>query len=134
MNKEPRLLVWNYESEEKSRLDAILAETKAPPAVRIHKSQGYLTLREIIHTNAQSEQELTSDEKLLLFYNIPHKGVLFLINTFKQTDLPRPIYAVVTEHSIEWPFNELLEHLVEERDRMQKLNAGRSTEAEEGPA
>ena len=59
----------------------------------------------------------------MLFYNIPQKGVLFLLNAFKQTDLPRPIYAVVTEHSINWPFDELLEHLVEERDRMEKKGA-----------
>jgi hypothetical protein len=124
MDKEPRLLAWNYTLEEKSRLDAILAEIKAPSAVVIHKSQGHLTLREIIHTDAHSEQEFTSEEKVLLFYNIPQKGVLFLINTFKQVDLPRPIYAVVTEHSIEWPFNELLEHLVEERDRLQNVNGG----------
>jgi hypothetical protein len=132
MDKEPRMLVWNYSLEEKSRLDAILEEIKAPPAAVIHKSQGHLTMREIIHSNAHSEQEFTSDEKVLLFYNIPQKGVMFLINTFKQVDLPRPIYAVVTEHSIEWPFNELLEHLVEERNKMQQLNAGRSREAEEG--
>jgi hypothetical protein len=47
-------------------------------------------------------------------------GVMFLINIFEQRDLPRPIYAVVTEHSIDWPFNELLEHLIEERNKMEK--------------
>jgi hypothetical protein len=28
---------------------------------------------------------------------------------------------VVTEHSINWSLNELLEHLVEERDKMQTI-------------
>lgn len=123
MHKEPRLLVWNYTSEEKHKLDTLLKEIGAPPAVDIDKAQGRLPLREIIDGDGPSEETFTSDEKVVLFYNIPQKGVLFLLNTFKQKDLPRPIYAVVTEHSINWPFNELLEHLVEERDRMEKKGA-----------
>lgn len=117
MNLEPRLLLWNYSSEEKASLDALLEAIKAPPAFVIDKNQGHLTLREIIHTGGTSDKELNSEEKVVLFYNIPQKGVLYLMNLYKQTALPRPIYAVVTEHSIEWPFSDLLEHLVEERER-----------------
>lgn len=128
MDKEPRLLVWNYTTGEKKNLDALLDEIKAPSAVAIEQNQGNLTLREIIHSDGHSEREFRSDEKVLLFYNIPQKGVLFLMNMFKQADLPRPIYAVVTEHSIEWPFSELHEHLVEERGRMERRSAGKSEE------
>ena len=120
MDKEPRLLVWNYTDEEKANLDRLLEKTQAPPAFSIGKNQGHLRLREIIHTDAFSDEELKSDEKVLLFYNIPRKGVSFLINMFKQSNLPRPIYAVVTEHSIEWPFSNLLEHLIEEREEIEK--------------
>lgn len=120
MDIEPRLLVWNYTLEEKSRLDSLLKEIGAPPAATIDSFQGHLTLRQIIDTDFRSEKAFTSAEKIILFYNIPQKGVFFLINTFKQTDLPRPIYAVVTEHSIEWPFSKLLEHLVSERTKAEK--------------
>jgi len=126
MEKEPRLLVWNYTVEEKRNLDALLDEIKAPSAVAIETNQGHLSLREIIHTDGRSDREFASAEKVLLFYNIPQKGVLFLMGVFKQNNLPRPIYAVITEHSIEWPFSELHEHLVEERDRMEKRSAGKS--------
>lgn len=128
MDKEPRLLVWNYTPEEKAKLDALLKVIGAPPAASIEMSQGRLTLREIIHTDARGENPLESDEKVVLFYNIPQKGVFFLIDAFKQTDLPRPIYAVVTEHSIEWPFSELLDHLVKERAGVQKRSAQSSGE------
>ena len=120
MDKEPRLLVWNFTVEEKDKLDLLLEKTQAPSAFSISKSQGRLTLREIIHTDAHSRDPFNSDEKVVLFYNIPQKGVSFLINMFKQTNLPRPIYAVVTKHSIEWPFSKLLEHLKEERDEMER--------------
>jgi hypothetical protein len=123
MDKEPHLLVWNYTGEEKAELDGILQELAAPPAVTIEKDQGHLLLKEIIHTDKRSEEELHHDEKVLLFYNIPQKGILFLMDAFKKRELPRPIYAVVTEHSINWPFSKLLEHLIEEREEMRKRQA-----------
>ncbi len=119
MENQPKLLVWNYSPEEKAKLDGFLREIGAPTAVTIEQTQGYLPLREIIEGHALPGEVLETNEKVILFHDLPQKGVLFLIQVFKQTDLPRPIYAVVTEHSIEWPFNELLEHLIEERDRME---------------
>ncbi len=108
--------MWNYTDEEQKRLAAVLKEVGAPSASPIEKIQGNLTLREIIHLGGRCDEPLISDEKVLLFYNIPPKGVYFLLDLFKTKDLPRPIYAVVTEHSIEWAFGKLLEHLIEERD------------------
>ena len=117
MDGNPRLLVWDYTEEEKTRLDQFLEEVKAPPAVSIRKDQGYLLLHEIIHNEEkQGDQEFECDEKIVLFYNIPSKGMSFLIDRSKQRNLPSPIYAAVTEHSITWPFNELLQDLIAERE------------------
>ena len=128
MDKEPRLLVWNYTVEEKEKLDALLKEIGAPSAMTIESTQGNIPLREIIHKNSHGEGHFASDEKALLFYGIPQKGVFLLINMFKQAHHPRAIYAVVTEHSIEWSFSELLAHLVCERNEMERRRAGESGE------
>ena len=120
MESQPKLLVWNFTTEEKAGLDAFLREIGAPCAMSIDQTQGYLTLREIIDGSGPRGEGLTSAEKVILFHDVPQKGIFFLIDIFQRTDLPRPIYAVVTEQSINWPFNELLEHLVEERDKMEK--------------
>lgn len=114
-----RLLVWNYTEAEKSRLDDILRQIGAPPAVTIEPGQGRMKVGDIVAGRSPEGDPFACDEKVILFYEVPHKGVLFLMKFFKQIDLPRPIYAVVTEHSIQWPFHELLEHLIEERDRME---------------
>lgn len=129
MDKDPRLLVWKYTAEEKERLDALLREIGAPSASTIDSTQGHLSLREIIHTDAHGRERLESEEKVLLFYNIPQKGVFFLIDAFKKAALPQPIYAVVTEHSISWPFSKLLEHLVGERENERKRAASAGPEA-----
>ncbi len=116
MDGTPRLLLWNYSEEELTLVSQVLEAVKAPPAVPIRKDQGYLLLKEIIHTDKRAEQEFECDEKVILFYNIPNKGMSFLIDLAKRKQLPVSIYASVTEHSIEWPFNELVEELVTERE------------------
>jgi len=128
MKGDPRLLVWNYSEEEKRSLDQCLENVGAPHAVTIRTNQGFLTIREIIHTKNISDKKFECSEKVLLFYNIPSKGVHFLINAFKSKNLPRPIYAVVTEHSINWPFSELVDHLIEERETISKLSKKRQKE------
>jgi hypothetical protein len=125
MLDKPKLLVWNYSIEEKNKLDVILSEIGAPSAVTIEPGQGHHRLQDILDGKPPSPEPFLSGEKVILFHDVPQKGVMFLIKFFKQVDLPRPIYAMVTEHSINWPFNELLEHLTEERDRMEK-QTGRS--------
>ena len=122
MHGEPRLLLWNYSEEEKAKMVQFLEEVKAPPAVSIRKDQGYLPLKEIIHTDKKGDKELKCDEKVVLFYNIPSKGISFLIDQSKQRKLPRPIYAAVTEESINWPFNKLVEDLIHERDAFKKMS------------
>lgn len=126
MDGEPRLLMWAYTPEEQEALNTLLAGIGAPPARAIEKNQGMVTLREIIHEGKTDPEELNSLEKVLLFYNVPQKGVMFLIDFFRQHPLPRPIYAVVTEHSMEWPFHKLLEHLIEERDSVEREREAKS--------
>lgn len=123
MENQPKLLVWNFTTEEKLRLDAFLHQLGAPSALAIDQTWGSLTLKEIIDGSGAPGEAFVSDEKVILFHDVPQKGVMFLIDSFGQTDLPHPIYAVVTEHSVNWPFKALLEHLVEERDRHQRERA-----------
>ncbi|SHG26592.1 protein of unknown function [Desulfacinum infernum DSM 9756] len=120
MDGSPRLLVWNFTAEEKERLDRMLEMVKAPPAHTIAPERGHLVVRDILHTEKTADEPFRCDEKIVLFYNIPQKGIFFLIQKFKDAGLPKPIFAVVTEHSIEWPFSKLAEHLVEERDAMRR--------------
>lgn len=115
MDQKPRLLVWNFTPEEKAELDRMLELVKAPPAFNISPHQGHMLVRDILHSDHVGTEAFVCEEKIVLFYNIPQKGIFFLIQKFKDADLPRPIFAVVTEHSINWPFSELAAHLIEER-------------------
>ena len=128
-DRRPRILVWNFSPEEKAQLDQALRRVKAPPAETIPPERGHLLVRDILTTEKTGSEPFVCDEKIVLFHNIPQQGVFFLIRLFKEEELPRPIFAVVTEHSINWPFSELVRHLVKERNAMAK----RKREAEEPP-
>jgi len=38
-----------------------------------------------------------------------------LMQVFKSLEIPKPIFAVVTETSITWTLRQLMEHLIEEK-------------------
>ncbi len=128
MERRPRLLVWNFTPQEKEKLDRMLELVKAPPAFSISPNQGHLLVRDILHTDQVGSEPFECDEKIVLFYNIPQKGIFFLIQKFKDANLPKPIFAVVTEHSIDWPFSRLAAHLIEERRQARERIARESTD------
>lgn len=55
-------------------------------------------------------------EKILVFNAIPDMQLKLLIDLSKRAIKKKPILAVVTETSIEWSFEQLAEHLIEERE------------------
>lgn len=130
MDQKPRLLVWNFTPEEKGKLDRMLELVKAPPAFSISPYQGHMLVRDILHSDQVGTEAFACEEKIVLFYNIPQKGIFFLIQKFKDADLPRPIFAVVTEHSINWRFSELAAHLIEERRAARERSTTAATDTE----
>ncbi len=116
MDSHPRILLWNYSVEELLRIDLFFGEIDAAPIQVIEKDQGHLRVHEILFTDKKADKEYVCDEKVMLFYNVPAETIHRVMQESKQRDLPRPIYAVVTNQSIEWQFSHLVDHLVKERN------------------
>lgn len=55
------------------------------------------------------------NQKVILFNNLEDDEVKNTLSTLKKYVDSSTIFAVVTEHSIKWTFEELLEHLCEEK-------------------
>ena len=115
----PRVLLWDYSMEEMLRMDQFFQEIGAPAAHVIEKDQGHLLVHEILFENKKADDDFTCDEKVMLFFNVPAEKIQAIMRESKTRDLPRPMYAVVTEQSIEWKFSDLVEHLIKERNHMQ---------------
>ena len=64
-------------------------------------------------TPEKTEHTLT--QKALLFNNIPANRMHAFIENMKKCRIPRPLIAVVTETSIHWTLEELINNLAAER-------------------
>jgi hypothetical protein len=110
-----RVYAFGFTQEEESRINALFAEMGIPEIVRIGKQQGSVTLRDIIEQGRIGDSETELDERIVLFHEVSEKGVYALMQSIKSIEVPKPIFAVVTEHSIEWTFEELAHHLLQEK-------------------
>lgn len=59
--------------------------------------------------------ENVSTQKALLFNNIPANRMNAFIENMKKCRIPRPLIAIVTETSIHWTIEELINNLAAER-------------------
>ena len=75
-------------------------------------------LEDIILQGKEGTEKLRSDEKLVLFCGISEKGVKTLMPLIRGIGSPKPIFAMVTEHSLRWTFRELMRHLTAEKDAL----------------
>lgn len=116
----PRILLWNYTYEEMLQADLLLQSVGAPLMQSIEPDQGNLPIHEILFTDKRSDKPFSCDEKVMLFFNVPGGTIHDVMGAMKESSLPRPIYAVVTQESIEWTFSDLVDHLVKERDFIRK--------------
>ena len=111
----PRIFTFGFTEDESAAIDAALAEVRVPPPTRLRPSQAGCRVGDIVDRDADGTGSLESTEHLVLFARLPGEAVGGLVDYFRGIDVPRPIFATVTETSATWTLAELLEHLAEER-------------------
>jgi hypothetical protein len=115
MNDKAKILIFGFSAEEQSRIDQHLAAVGIPAPTRLEKRHGKVVIGDILRKSAIGEEEFDCDERLVLFFNLSDGGVRSLIQVFKSIEIPKPIFAVVTETSTTWTLEHLMAHLIEEK-------------------
>jgi hypothetical protein len=110
-----RMFTWGYSDAESAEIDAKLAEIRVPAPTRLRPTQGDCVVGDIVDRDADGTGSLAAGEPLVLFARLPGEAVSGLVDFFGGIDVPRPIFATVTETSATWTLAALLEHLVEEK-------------------
>jgi hypothetical protein len=110
-----KILLFGYSDEEVGRITEALEAVGVPPPGVLRPTQGSVRLSEIILHGKDGAESLSSDERLVLFHKLSEAGVGTLVRYIRGVEVPRPIFAVVTETSFRWTLAELLEHLVAEK-------------------
>lgn len=107
------ILSYSLSEEEKNNITKILNYN----CKVVEQGMGKMKIRDIL--NGLKLEVINSEfpkEKLILFNNFEDKELKKSINLIKSVIQPAPIFAIVTDTSIEWTFEYLLKHLVEERE------------------
>jgi len=115
MKQKAKILTFGYTEEEQKRIDEYLSEIGVPPPTRLEKRHGSVVIGDILREGAIGTEEFDCPERLVLFYNLSEAGVRSLMRVFKSLEIPRPIFAIVTKTSITWTLQQLMEHLIEEK-------------------
>ena len=115
MSYQARVLTFGYTDAEQERIDQRLSEIGVPPPTRLEKRHGSVVIGDILQGGTLGTEELDCRERLVLFYNLSEAGVRSLMQVFKSLEIPKPIFAIVTETSITWTLERLMEHLTEEK-------------------
>ncbi|MEY8000820.1 DUF3783 domain-containing protein [Clostridium sp. Mt-5] len=80
-------------------------------------------IRDILEGNLKEQDNFYDvQEKVVLFNDLTDRQISGIMSELKSKVNERPILAVVTETSIDWSFNYLLDHLLQERAWFEKNN------------
>ena len=113
-----RVYIYGLDAADMERLSRRFTELSIPAPLEITPSQADVVLQDIILQGKEGTEELRSDEKLVLFCGISEKGVGALMSLIRGIISPKPIFAMITEHSLGWTFRELMRHLTAEKDAL----------------
>ena len=121
MDSNPRVLTWNL--ADAPGWTELLVASGAPAPRAVNTEFGQAFVHELLFETALPGPGLVSAERLVLFFNVEADVIRAVMRAAREAGLARPIYATVTETSIEWRFRDLLEHLVEEREHFNRMEA-----------
>lgn len=121
MNNEKILLIHGFDYDEQLKLNEVLKENNLPLYKVIDETIVNLTIEEIlINKEVGIVSTSVQKEKVVLFNQCSDEEIKTAMRAIKACYSQKPIFAVVTPTSINWKFDYLLEHLMEERSRFEK--------------
>lgn len=115
------LLIYGFNEKEKEVLETIKNQEGLGKVIAITDTMTSMTLRNLIEgPHLEVVAKPLPEEKVILFNNLSDNELENAIMTIRGSLEGQPIFAIVTPTSIEWTFEYLLEHLIEEREFFRK--------------
>lgn len=120
------MMIYGFNPQEMKHIQNISRMTGIKDCIIIGKEETQTVLKEILDGNMTKSEPKTL-AKTIVFNQIPSSRINAFIEGIKKCRMARPLIAVVTETSINWTFDELINHLQEER---RAVSANRFSEHE----
>ncbi|MCM8709638.1 DUF3783 domain-containing protein [Clostridium sp. SYSU_GA19001] len=121
MSNNKQMLVYGFNEDERFFLDKTIEEFKLPAYKIIEKSMANMTIRDILNgLKLDTYDKELPDEKVVIFNNFSDEELDKTVKAIRAYKNIKPILAIVTPNSINWEFESLLEHLIEEREQVKR--------------
>lgn len=110
-------LIYGFNKEEENTLRSLFLESKLPSYKVMEKSMAKMKIKDILNgLKLEVYNDNLPEEKVILMNNFSDEEVRGTLSTIRGKFNPSPILAVITETSINWTLEYLVEHLIEERE------------------
>jgi hypothetical protein len=117
------MLVCGFPPAEQQAVTALLKETRVPhvPVIFAVRSDGTVRLSELLTQPDQSGRDSESGlSRAIVLSGITEDELHRILAAYRQSGLPRPLWATLTPTSETWPLSELLSELEAERQAMEQ--------------
>lgn len=115
------LLVYGFHDKEMLIVKALAGKLNIPEVIDIEVTIQDNSIQAIIDGNTTKNAMLTPlMDKVIIFNDLSDYDIHQFIGGYKETGLPRPIYAACTDNSRQWTFKDWLAELQEERAEIAK--------------
>lgn len=122
MDNNKIMLIYGFSEKDKKILLEIIQDNNLPKYKIIEKSMAKMKIQDIIMGfEFDIFNSSMPDEKLILFNNFEDNELDKAINEIKSKMDKSIILAAVTPTSINWTFEELLNHLEQEKEWFEKF-------------
>jgi hypothetical protein len=117
----PCLLVYGYSQKEMEIVQQVAGSLDIDEIKAIEPSMQNNLVGDILSGKIKKSELLVPiDERVIIFNDLSDYDIHSFIAAYKTTQLPRPIYAVGTIHSRQWPFSDWIKELIKERAEMMR--------------
>lgn len=113
MINEKKILFFGLDSDEVSKMEKSNIKLVPVDNTMLGMKVGDIVLEK---REESTPNDRFKGEKILVFNEVPDVQLKLIIDLTKRVIKKKPILAVVTETSVEWNFEQLVEHLIEERE------------------
>lgn len=113
------ILLYGYTENDAQFLQEAISETISDQILlKSASNQKERTIKEILdqHTGFSYQQ---NQPKIILFFGMDDTDIQCILSDFPGS-INRPIFCGLTEHNINWKFEELIDHLLAEQEMMKK--------------
>lgn len=118
-----KALVCGFSASEQLRFTEVLEKGKLLdlPVVFVAGDRAESLLGEIVELPGGTGLDQDSDlERAVILSGITEKELHAVLRGYRERGLPPPLWATLTETSIEWPLSELLRELASEREAFRR--------------